>query len=129
MAITRDAFVYMDPKPPVRSFAQCETCTMWTGRNCVILGDMFPVFARDSCNVYVHGISRLTSEEREPIITPSEVGFVRREVRCENCIAYEPKTSICKMYKTLNDKVPEFFELDINVHPYGCCNAQTAKDS
>lgn len=123
--ITRDAFLYLDPKLPRGAFAQCETCRMWTGKRCTILGPAVEVDAGDSCGLYVPGEPNTAGKVMKSL-TPKEAGFVSRQVRCENCIAFDGKGK-CKLFMELNKKAPEFFNLTETVHRQGCCNAQQAK--
>lgn len=128
MAITRDAFLYMDPKAPMGAFGQCSTCKMWTGHTCEILGPNFPVAGSDSCGLYVHKLSVKGEDSRtEMNISPQEAGFVRRQVRCENCAAFRLLASRCHLFERLNQALPDLFRLDPMVDPQGCCNAQQPK--
>lgn len=126
--IKRDTFLYMDPRPPLDQFGQCESCTLWTGwgrETCLIHGSELEVKAGDSCALYAHGSPRpeMTGSEIESV-TPKESGFVSRQVRCENCKAFEPAGEECKLFRTLSKEMPEMFSLGSRVHPQGCCNAQ-----
>lgn len=131
--ITRDAFLYMDPKPPYESFGQCSTCIMWTGpkhKMCTIHGPTIEILGRDSCGLYVHGKpmpEEVAEGEIFRAVSPSESGLVRRQIRCENCAAYLPLTNKCNLFVTLNRKLPDLFNLNEIVHPEGCCNAQQPK--
>ena len=60
-------------------------------------------------------------------VTPKEAGFVRRQVRCENCEYYEEEDSHCHLFMMLNDKMKIAFKLNEKVDKYGCCNAQMPK--
>lgn len=129
--ITRDTFLYLDPKPPADQFAQCATCLMWTGdkvQTCTIHGRKVKVTGGMSCGLYVHGkpVPDQAGQERA-IVTPKESGLVDRPVRCENCSVFDEKRSRCIGYETLNKALPQLFALDAAVHPQGCCNAQTPK--
>jgi hypothetical protein len=57
-------------------------------------------------------------------MTPKESGLVRRQVRCENCKYAKNGATVCGLYVTLNNEVPEMFALDEKIEPQGCCNAQ-----
>jgi|SRR5215472_1407975 len=127
MKIKRDAFLYYDGT--TRDFAQCGSCWLFDDRGhgrCVILDDNPFVKAEDSCGYYGKG-------KWHPGINPaakfkrSEVGFVKRAVRCENCAHFDAKRSICYLYETLNKDHPDLFDLATKVMPRGCCNAQVPK--
>lgn len=124
--ITRDAFLYLAPKAPKDSFAQCGTCLQFVeGDNrCIILGPAVRVTAQMSCGFYLHGDPKPKGAKSEKIVTREEAGLVDREVRCENC-AYFAKT--CGLYEKLNAKLPGYFDLDAKVDAKGCCNAQEPK--
>lgn len=130
--ITRDAFLYFDPKGDKKRFAQCATCMMWTGdkgHTCTIIGQDFPVHGVDSCGVYVHGSNHEDMIGKEmALVTPKEVGFYRGKVRCENC-KYLPGKETCELYVLLNRMMPEIFDLDTKVDPHGCCNGFMSDDA
>jgi|SRR5215475_621918 len=127
MKITRDAFLYMGPRAPTSRFAQCSTCRDWiSGDNrCVIHGPRVTVKASMSCGLYVHGEPEYAGAAAWPMVTPEQSGLVRRQVRCENCSHFDEPDSKCGLYDTLNKKMPDVFDLRVEVHPQGCCNAQT----
>lgn len=128
MKITREAFGYQSPKEPKDQFAQCKTCVRWTGERCMILGSDVEALAGDSCNEYIHGKPALDQAGKEKaLMTPEEAGYVRRQVRCENCAYANPKDKTCGLYKALNKQNPSAFDLDENIDPKACCNAQTDK--
>src|SRR5262249_12619601 len=115
--ITRDAFLYLDPKPPKSSFAQCGTCIMWTGekrRTCEIHGPDIRIEYGHSCGLYVHGQPD-TSGKVEKLVTPEDSGLVLRQVRCENCIAFRARESKCGLFSLLNSAFPSKFDLDPDV--------------
>lgn len=128
--IKRDAFLYLDPKPPASEFGQCSTCEMWTGRvarTCLIHGRI-KIGGGDSCGLYVHGSPQPQMAGREvKAVTPSESGLVDRQVRCENCKAFVPESSKCALFVTLNKTNSQLFDLDERVDAKGCCNAQQPK--
>jgi hypothetical protein len=123
--ITRDAFLYME-----HGDAQCGTCWLFnTNQNrCIVLPFDFEVRAEDSCGYYgpTQGAYYLDDEAIAPRFTPEEVGFVKREVRCENCYHFDKKESLCYLFDTLN-RNPKIFDLNTKVSPKGCCNAQTPR--
>ena len=123
--LTRDVFLYLDPKEPRDSFAQCSTCRMWTTKDtCSILGKT-KVTGDMSCGLYVHGkpSPSLFGKEIESV-TPKEAGLVNRQVRCENCRSFDKKTSVCMLFQSLNKSHSDIFQLEEKVNEYGCCNAQ-----
>src|SRR5262249_6050637 len=92
--LTRDCFLYLSPRPPVDTFAQCGTCKMWTADNlCTIHGPEIPVVAEMSCGLYVNGQPLPKGTETAARVLPIESGLVNREVRCENCKWGGPKAS------------------------------------
>ena len=126
--IKRDAFIYLSGKD--KQFAQCETCWMFDSEKerCAILGPKFEVKAYASCCFYIKGDHpRWMKTER--LVSPKEAGYVVRSVRCENC-RYSRSSdngSECGLYVTLNEKLPDIFDLDEKIEPRACCNANTPK--
>ena len=53
-----------------------------------------------------------------------ESGLVDRKVRCENCQWGGPSTYKCRFFMGLNERLPDIFDLDEQIEPKGCCNAQ-----
>jgi hypothetical protein len=127
MKITRDAFLYLSPKAPTDRFAQCSTCRDWVrGDNrCRIHGPRLPVKGTASCGLYVHGDPKPPDTPCWPYVTPEQSGLVDRQVRCENCAHMATDEDKCMLYDTLNKKLPDLFDLKVEIHPQGCCNAQT----
>lgn len=127
--ITRATFLYFDPKTPKDEFAQCGTCVHFLedqGR-CELHGADVEVDDDDSCGLYVHGEAE-EGEKPEGLVTPEESGLVSREVRCENCMFFDPDSEArehCDLYTQLNRILPKLFDLDRYVKAQGCCNAQT----
>lgn len=119
----------MDPKAPKDEFAQCGTCAHFikdTGR-CELHGADVEVDDDDSCGLYAHGKPE-KGEEPQDYVTPKESGLVSREVRCENCMFFDPDSEPkehCDLYTQLNRILPSAFNLDRYVKAQGCCNAQT----
>src|SRR5215469_5814700 len=121
--VTRDAFLYMDPKGDPEKFAQCESCRFFMpGKEKCAPMDGEHVLAGWSCGGYAFG----TPSDDQPITkswTPKEAGLVKRAVRCEHCRFFdEPET--CGLYASLNKKAPETFDLNTKVSRHACCNAQ-----
>ncbi len=123
--ITRDAFIYLDPKSEAVNFAQCSTCRLWTGTGCLILGKT-KVTGTMSCNYYVKGEPQKDKAgKEESLLTSEEAGLVNRKVRCENCRSFNKGQ--CMLYNALNKKLPDIFDLDESVSSNACCNAQKPK--
>jgi hypothetical protein len=124
-----EAFLYLNPEPNTDEFAQCSTCRDWvTGDNkCVIHGPHTTVTGSMSCGLYVWGPPQPEGSPTVAIVTPTESGLVDREVRCENCIYEMYEATKCGFFEALNETIPDFFEIDIDIEPRGCCNAQTSK--
>jgi len=85
------------------------------------------VEAGDSCDYYGPGAFNLSRDITYPKFKPAEVGFVKRKVRCENCRWFFDQESECGLFHMLNREFPQEFELDPEVKPRGCCNAQVPK--
>lgn len=118
--IDRSAFIYLPPKAPADEFAQCATCVHFIPDNrCGIFADKDKVQPEASCGLYLHGTP--SDQECRAIVTPEEAGYVAGAVRCENCSWLEDRT--CGLYKTLQQHLPDVFDLDTVVDPQGCCNA------
>jgi hypothetical protein len=125
--ITRDAFLYLDPKGDGKNFAQCSTCRLWTEKTCLIMGKT-PIKGSMSCGLYSHGTPQPELAGQEvSAVSPKEVGLVNRKVRCENCRSFDAKTSKCMLFQALNEQMGDKFNLDEKVKPQGCCNAQMPK--
>lgn len=125
MKIGRDAFLYLEPKGDGADFAQCSTCRDYPRdgeRRCAILGPVFDVAPEDSCGAYIEGA--FEGGTLRNLTTPKAVGFVRRKVRCENCVYGGER---CALYRRLNETFPDLFDLEERIVPRGCCNAQTPK--
>lgn len=124
--IKRDAFLYMAPKEPKKEFAQCASCVHFLPKKerCALFGPNLHVPAEASCGLYLHGEPN-DKQEATAVVSPKEAGFVKRKVRCENCISFDD--GFCKLYAMLNKDEPEIFDLDEKVDPQGCCNGQTPK--
>jgi hypothetical protein len=132
--LTRDVFLYMAPrgKNPAQS-AQCGTCPMWnldTGENanrCHIHGPKHEALAGDTCGIYVPGPPH--KAKCMALVTPKESGFEKRQVRCENC-RYSRQWSgghRCKRFMDMNRLEPDVWDLDPEIEPLACCNANRPK--
>ena len=125
--IDRSAFLYMDSKSPKEKFAQCGTCRLWTGakhKSCLIHDPDIEITADMTCGLYVHGkVHPEWAGHEEALVTPEESGLARLKVRCENCRYGDKKRSVCTLFEMLNDTHGSKFDLDVDIDPYGCCNA------
>lgn len=145
-----DAFLYFDssPKSPRGQFAQCISCRMFVPDKymgtdndmdlCIAHGSNVKVGESFSCGLYsgwpkgspnpevIRDHARELKKVIPGAVTPDESGLVDREVRCENCFFHRKSPSECHLYDQLNKALPELFDLDIKVDPYGCCNANIA---
>lgn len=121
--IKRDAFLYMEPKGNGKDFAQCSTCVEFDPKTkcCVVMNKI--VAGLDSCGIYLEG--KYDGRKPKEYATPAELGYVQREVRCENC---KYGGDECWLYKMLNQRQPEDFDLETKIHPKACCNLQTPKE-
>jgi hypothetical protein len=123
--IKRDAFLYMEGDGD----KQCKSCWLWNweDKRCTVLPTDLEVRAEDSCGYWGPESGTFFADRSvAPQFTPEEVGFVRREVRCENCY-YFNRSGRCFLFHILNDELPDHFNLDTEVSPKGCCNAQTPR--
>jgi|GEM_PF-5260616 hypothetical protein len=119
MKITRSAFLYLEGRDD--TFAQCGSCAFGKDR-CAIMGNA-EVSAHDgSCNFHIKGTP--TRDRNIASLTRKQTGYVERQVRCQNCKFKPDATPRCRLYAELNRKLPEIFELDERISPYGCCNSQ-----
>lgn len=118
----RDAFLYLEPHGDIKEFAQCGTCFMFMPgkKRCSIFGPNDVVVADASCGLYVHG----EPYDDQPIrdaVTPEEAGYVKEQVRCENCTWYDSGT--CGLFVLLNAADKDAFDLGEKVKATACCNA------
>lgn len=121
--ITRDAFLYLEPKGSEANFAQCSTCKFRVGGAlvCALMGGK-KVAPLGTCGLYGEGNGVSGILER---LTPDEIGYTVRPVRCQNCVfGGSPQ---CKLYEMLNAQHPQLFALDVAIKPHGCCNANSPK--
>jgi hypothetical protein len=125
-----DAFLYLSPEQGIDDFAQCSECRDWIpGDNrCFIHGRHVEVLGTMSCGFYVYGEPLEPGDVPYAMVSPMESGLVNREVRCENC-KHMNDDSTCGFFKTLNEKLPELFDIDINIDAKGCCNAQQSRET
>lgn len=121
--IDRSAFLYLSPKDDSKQFAQCGTCALFlpTKQRCGIYDKDDRVVANASCGLYIAG----QPNDNQPItnaVTPEESGYVKGQVRCENCSWFDGQ-STCELFVELNEKLSDVFDLDVTVEAKGCCNA------
>lgn len=124
--LERDAFLYLNPEPGIDDFAQCSSCFMWVhGDNrCIIHGPRVRIPGSASCGFYVYGEPASEGTPTKALVTAEESGLVDRPVRCENCQWGGPTTYKCRLFMGLNERLPDIFDLDEQIEPKGCCNAQ-----
>lgn len=125
--IDRSAFIYLEPKNEGKDFAQCSTCQHFLpGKlRCSLFGPDDKVIALASCGLYAAG----SPHDDQKIInaaTPQESGYVEEAVRCENCSWFNTDKS-CGLYQELMQKMPDAFDLEIQVKDQACCNAWQKK--
>jgi hypothetical protein len=127
MKLDRSVFLYMSPKKDVENFAQCSTCVNFLPKKqkCAYFGNK-KIKSTGSCGLYVYGVPDDTQDIFSSI-TPEDAGYVDRKVRCENC--FFANNGICRLFRSLNQKYPNTFNLDINIEKKGCCNANTARSN
>jgi hypothetical protein len=123
--ITRNAFIYLDPRGD--NFAQCDTCYLFMReqKRCVLFGPDDEVVAGGSCNLYAKGMPP-ANQKTISSVTPEQAGYVVAQVRCENCSWFDEDSVTCGLYKLLNKTNKNVFNLDPEVAAKGCCNAWQA---
>jgi hypothetical protein len=123
--LDRTAFIYLEPKSNAKDFAQCKTCFMFMPgkQRCSIFGKDDKVIAAASCSLYVQGQPN-DDQEILSSVTPEAAGYVEAQVRCENCRWLDGTD--CRLYATLQQNLPDVFDLEITVDPKACCNAWQA---
>lgn len=127
MKINRDAFLYMEPKGKQHDYAQCSSCVLMTSdKMCSVLGEFIEEPEETSCGLYAPGDAPL-SDYFDDFVSKDDASFAERSVRCENCKFGDAKRKVCKLYEKLNKDLPELFELNTKISPFGCCNANTPK--
>jgi hypothetical protein len=129
MKLGADAFLYLNPEPGVEDFAQCFSCRDWVRDDdrCVIHGPHVRVPGTASCGLYVCGEVQPSGTETIAVVSTQESGLVDREVRCENCRHSQGTT--CGLFILLNNELPDTFEIDTEIEPKGCCNAQQPREA
>jgi hypothetical protein len=125
--ISRAAFLYLPPTGNKHDFAQCGSCGMFIPdkQRCWLFGPDDKVVSNASCGMYIQG-EPSNDQEPQSKVTPQDAGYNLGQVRCENCKWFTG--SECDLFKLLNEQMPKVFDLDVNVHQYGCCNAWQGQD-
>lgn len=125
--ISRAAFLYLPPTGDKTQFAQCGSCGMFIpdAQRCKLFGPDDKVVANASCGLYIQGEPH-NDQEPEGKVTPEDAGYNLGQVRCDNCKWFTG--SECDLFKLLNDKLPDVFDLNVKVDTYGCCNGWQGQD-
>lgn len=147
--VTRDAFLYLEPKHNEEDFAQCGPCRMFVGEGhgfdegrCILHGTRVEIDDDDSCGFMaewptpdgapnpevVLDHARELHEGIPGSVTPKESGLVDRRVQCHRCKFANAAVSRCGLYEKLNAAFPEIFDLDPKIKRHACCNAQSPKE-
>lgn len=118
------AFLYLEQIKPTTQFAQCATCMLFIPdrQRCSIFGEDDVVVANASCGLYVQGTPS-DDQEIRAVVTPKQAGYVDGQVRCENCLWFNPEPSTCGLFEDLNKVMPEVWALEETVKAKACCNA------
>lgn len=122
----RSAFLYMEPNPDIKDFAQCGSCMHFIpdSKRCFWLGDKDEVDADDSCGFYAQG--KPDGGKPSGQYTPEVLGFYEGKVRCQNCDGFDDrdnKNIHCDVYVQLTRMLPHLWDLDEKIKPRACCNA------
>jgi len=130
MKMRRDVFNYFDNADNAPNYAQCGSpCYHFDRDNglCAIMrSDDNAAAAGDTCNKFCPGqYDGHRVKDGEGLLKP-EVGFRSgTAARCENCFWLGGIQ--CGFFAACNESAPDIFDLDENVNPLGCCDAQTPK--
>lgn len=121
--IDRSTFLYLSSRDDGEQLGQCSTCSLFlpTKQRCGIYSKDDRVVANASCGLYIQG----QPNDKQPItnvVTPEESGYIKGQVRCENCSWFDGQ-STCDFFVKLNQTLGDVFDLDTRVQPKGCCNA------
>jgi hypothetical protein len=111
--LSKEVFLYLEPKTVTREFAQCSTCTMYIAeqKQCMIHAKDKEITPDMTCGYYIEG-----KPEEHHNMKAEETGLYKGQVRCENCNSFEPPNH-CHLF--------EHLDMDPQVKPDGCCNAFT----
>lgn len=148
--VGRDAFLFMTPNSAKEKeeFAQCGPCRMFVpeeylqgklqGDRCIIHGSRQDLDEDDSCGFFVpwptpggkpveEVVRAHASELLKGVagsVSAQESGLVSRRVQCHRCQFANSGASKCGLYADLNRTMPKVFDLDEEITPNSCCNAQ-----
>lgn len=124
--VDRSAFLYLPKGRAGQENGQCASCWLWAADmdRCLIHGPKVDIDEDDSCGLYVPGKPRTGQVPLLSLVTPEQSGLVDRKVRCEHCRYERREATQCGLYAKLNDEFPDIFDLDEEIDPQGCCNAQ-----
>lgn len=124
------AFLYLEQIKPTTQFAQCATCQLFmpNKQRCSIFGKDDVVVANASCGLYIQGTPH-DDQEITSVVTPEQAGYVDGQVRCENCIWFNPEPSTCGLFEDLNKAMPDVWALEEKVDAKACCNAWQSRRS
>lgn len=151
--VERNAFLYLEPKTTSQreDFAQCGPCRMFVpekllegkliGDRCIIHGSTVVIDEDDSCGFMVpwpnpdKPNTQVMKDHAEELlkmipgsVTPDESGLVDRRVQCHRCRFTDNRAVKCGLYENLNKTFPYMFDLNPEITPNSCCNAQTPRD-
>lgn len=117
------AFIYLEQIKTTDQFAQCSTCSLFLPgkERCAIFGKDDVVKANASCGLYIQG-DPSDDQDIRGVVTPEQAGYVDGQVRCENCIWFNPDPSTCGLFEDLNKAMPDVWDLEEKVKPQACCN-------
>ena len=126
------AFGYVAmPKGAIEAtFAQCASCTQFTGSRCLSFGPDDKVVPMGACNWYIYGQTCSETDVTDDCFAggkPKDAGYVEADVRCANCSSFNPKKSRphCELYEHLNKHLPDYYDLEESVRGSSCCNSWT----
>ncbi len=128
--LTQSSFIYLEQIVPTTQFAQCATCSLFLPgkQRCGIFGKDDVVKANASCGLYIQGAPN-DDQEITGVVTPEQAGYVDGQVRCENCLWFNPEPSTCGLFEDLNKAMPEVWALEEKVKAKACCNAWQSRRS
>jgi len=120
MKTKRDAFLYFDNSKNEPNFAQCQSCAIMDDDFiCGIY--QYKVNLNDTCGNYIPGPRGSFAAAK--LLSKTETGFLSKtQVRCENCFWTKDSPGKCGFFTTLNNALPNEFDLDTKINAKGCCN-------
>lgn len=120
--IGRDAFLYMESHGNGHS---CSSCRLWTDNRhkvCLVHGKDQEIDGDDVCGLHIPGPAQPNEAKNAlPLVSPQESGLCEGPTSCGRCKYLE--NDECGLYKMLNRRLPELFELNESVKRDACCNA------